>query len=50
MRSGPSALVADHLKRLGMDVVVNVAHTGVVGLLKGKKFGKRSAGIIPGRS
>jgi amidohydrolase len=34
-----AALVADHLKRLGLDVGVNVAHTGVVGILKGKKEG-----------
>ncbi|MFH1943234.1 MAG: amidohydrolase [bacterium] len=32
-------LVADHLKNLGMEVWTGVAHTGVVGLLRGKKAG-----------
>lgn len=32
--------VAKHLKGLGMDVTTEVAHTGVVGLLKGKRPGK----------
>jgi amidohydrolase len=32
-------LVADHLRSLGMDVKTGVAHTGVVGLLKGNKPG-----------
>jgi amidohydrolase len=32
-------LVADHLTRLGMDVRTQVAHTGVVGLLKGGRPG-----------
>src|SRR5689334_5007896 len=32
-------LVADHLKSLGMEVKTGVAHTGVVGLLKGGKPG-----------
>jgi amidohydrolase len=32
-------IVADHLKALGMEVKENVAHTGVVGILKGGKPG-----------
>ncbi|MGA0415025.1 MAG: amidohydrolase [Flavobacteriaceae bacterium] len=32
--------VADHLRSLGMEVQNGVAHTGVVGILKGKKPGK----------
>ncbi|MEK9782978.1 MAG: amidohydrolase, partial [Flavobacteriales bacterium] len=32
--------VADHLRSLGMEVQTGVAHTGVVGLLKGKRPGK----------
>src|SRR5689334_15701723 len=32
-------LVADHLRSLGMEVKTGVAHTGVVGLLKGGKPG-----------
>lgn len=32
-------LVADHLKSLGMEVQENIAHTGVVGILKGKQPG-----------
>jgi len=32
-------LVADHLRGLGLDVKTGVAHTGVVGLLKGDKPG-----------
>jgi amidohydrolase len=35
-----SALVAKHLKSLGMDVTTGVARTGVVGILKGAKPGK----------
>ena len=31
-------LVADHLRRLGMDVATEVAHTGVVGILHGRKI------------
>ncbi len=34
-----SALVAAHLEKLGMEVKTGVAHTGVVGLLKGGKPG-----------
>jgi len=34
-----SKLVADHLKALGIDVQTGVAHTGVVGILKGGKPG-----------
>jgi len=34
-----SKLVAEHLRRLGMEVKTGVAHTGVVGLLKGGKPG-----------
>lgn len=34
-----SALVADHLKKLGMEVRTGVAHTGVVAVLKGGKPG-----------
>lgn len=32
--------VADHLRSLGMEVQTGIAHTGVVGLLKGDKPGK----------
>lgn len=32
--------IADHLKSLGIEVQTGVAHTGVVGLLKGKRPGK----------
>jgi len=32
--------VAEHLKSLGIEVQTGVAHTGVVGILKGKKPGK----------
>ena len=32
--------VAAHLKSLGMEVQTGIAHTGVVGVLKGKKPGK----------
>ena len=32
--------VADHLRSLGMEVQTGVAHTGVVGILKGKNPGK----------
>lgn len=35
-----SAYVAEHLKNLGISVQTGVAHTGVVGLLKGKRPGK----------
>ena len=31
--------VADHLKQLGIEVKTGVAHTGVVGILKGGKAG-----------
>ena len=34
-----SALVAQHLRSLGIDVQTGVAHTGVIGLLKGGKPG-----------
>lgn len=34
-----AALIAEHLKNLGMEVKTGVAHTGVVGLLKGGKPG-----------
>ncbi len=34
-----SSLVAEHLKRLGLEVRTGVAHTGVVGLLKGGRPG-----------
>jgi amidohydrolase len=34
-----SALVADHLKRLGIEVRTGVGHTGVVGILRGGKPG-----------
>ena len=34
-----AAMVAAHLKKLGMEVQTGVAHTGVVGLLKGDKAG-----------
>jgi amidohydrolase len=32
-----SKLVADHLRKLGMEVKTEVAHTGVVGILRGKQ-------------
>ena len=35
--------VSEHLKSLGIDVQTEVAHTGVVGVLKGKKNGKTIA-------
>ena len=35
-----AAKVAEHLRSLGMEVQTEVAHTGVVGLLKGKREGK----------
>ena len=35
-----AAKVAKHLKSLGIDVQTEVAHTGVVGVLKGGKPGK----------
>ena len=35
-----AALVATHLKSLGLDVETGVAHTGVVGILRGGKPGK----------
>lgn len=34
-----AALVAEHLKRLGLEVRTGVAHTGVVGILKGGRPG-----------
>ncbi|WP_206063706.1 amidohydrolase [Oceanimonas sp. MB9] len=34
-----AGLVADHLKALGMEVRTDIAHTGVVGVLKGAKPG-----------
>jgi amidohydrolase len=34
-----AALVAEHLRKLGMEVQTNVAHTGVIGLLKGGRPG-----------
>jgi len=34
-----SKLIADHLKKLGMEVETGVAHTGAVGILKGKSEG-----------
>jgi amidohydrolase len=38
-----SKLVADHLKKLGLEVKTGVAHTGVTALLKGGKPGPRIA-------
>ena len=35
-----SRLVADHLRSLGLEVRTNVAHTGVVGLLRGTRPGR----------
>ncbi len=35
-----SALIADHLRRLGLEVRTGVAHTGVIGILRGGKPGK----------
>lgn len=34
-----SKLIAEHLKKLGIEVQTGVAHTGVVGILKGKSEG-----------
>ena len=34
-----SKLVADHLKKLGLEVQTGIAHTGVTGFLKGGKPG-----------
>ena len=33
-------IVADHLRRLGIEVKTGVAHTGIVGVLRGGKPGK----------
>ncbi len=33
---GAARLIADHLRSLGLEVQTGVAHTGVVGILKGK--------------
>jgi amidohydrolase len=38
-----SKLVAEHLKKLGLEVKTNIAHTGVVAFLKGGKPGRRIA-------
>lgn len=38
-----SSLVADHLRNLGLEVHTNIAHTGVVGLLRGAKPGRTVA-------
>jgi amidohydrolase len=38
-----SALVAEHLKRLGLEVRMGIAHTGVVGILRGRLPGPRIA-------
>src|SRR2546422_1514883 len=35
-----AGIVADHLRRLGIEVRTGVAHTGVVGVLRGAKAGK----------
>ena len=35
-----SALVAEHLRKLGLEVRTGIAHTGVVGVLRGGKPGK----------
>lgn len=35
-----SKYIAEHLKSLGIEVRTGIAHTGVVGILKGKKEGK----------
>ena len=35
-----AAIVAEHLRKLGMEVKTGVAHTGVVGILRGGKPGK----------
>lgn len=34
-----SAIVAEHLQKLGMEVKTGVAHTGVIGILRGRKQG-----------
>src|SRR5262245_53937071 len=39
-------IIADHLRSLGIEVRTNVAHTGVVGRLRGGKPGK----VVPLRS
>ncbi|HWS40060.1 MAG TPA: amidohydrolase [Arenimonas sp.] len=38
-----SKLVAEHLRKLGLEVKTGVAHTGVVAILKGAKLGPRIA-------
>ncbi len=38
-----SKKVAEHLRSLGIEVLTNIAHTGVVGILKGAKPGKTIA-------
>ena len=38
-----SKLVAEHLRKLGLDVTTGIAHTGVVAILKGGKPGPRIA-------
>jgi amidohydrolase len=38
-----SRLVVDHLRSLGLEVRTNIAHTGVVGLLRGAKPGRTVA-------
>jgi len=37
-----SKIVADQLKKLGLEVQTGIAHTGVVGILKGGKPGRAS--------
>src|SRR5437868_10296370 len=39
-------LVAEHLRSLGLEVRTNIAHTGVVGLLKGGAGGGGTAGPV----
>jgi amidohydrolase len=38
-----AALVVDHLRRLGLEVRTGIAHTGVVGILRGRQPGRRLA-------
>ena len=41
-----AALVADHLRKLGLEVTTGVAHTGVVGLLRGTRAGAGAGRVV----
>ena len=45
-----SKVVADHLRALGIEVQDNVAHTGVVGVLRGGLPGASCANLHPASS